>query len=64
MRPAFRGLERAAIERRIHHLVALPPTTIPRIHHARIDRAFALRQAWADLERAETTHNQQKGTSK
>lgn len=53
IRPAFCGLGREALVRRILHLVSLPPTTIPHIHSARIDRAFVLRAAWVDMERAD-----------
>lgn len=64
MRPAFRSLGRAALERRIFHLVALPDTTDPRIRRARINRAFALQSAWRDMEHAEALKNQTKGVAK
>ena len=64
MRPAFYGLGRAALERRVLHLIALPSTAIPRVHQARIDRAFALRSAWADMERAEALNKPTKGVFK
>jgi hypothetical protein len=63
MRPAFRGLGRVALERRIFNLVALSDTTDPRIRRARMDRAFALQLAWRDMERAEALKNQTKGVT-
>lgn len=61
MRPAFRGLGRAALECRAVYLMALPTPTTPCVRRARCDRAFELMFAFSELERAEALEKNKKG---